>query len=305
MSGKTIESGMSSRTPSPNPDLVLLGGDSRAAAAITARLPHARCRMVVRRRGPGDRVVVEDYLAIPDALPLAGSTIVNCVGTDSGSPEQLDKLNRQVPLAWAQAAQARSARAFVHLSSFSVFARREMVGLDSPLAPVTPYGRSKLAAEQALAGISGGKLAVSLLRVPILISPPTTGGQRDKLAALLRLLRLARLRPAPVLPIKRAMLSYDGLATAVSMLLETPQAVACAADPMPFSYELVAAVAREQGMRLAPLPVPRSAAAAVARMAPGLHERLLTSMHLADEDNLLVRRKDFLRLREIVALHLA
>lgn len=296
---------MNPRDLPANLDLVLLGGDSRAAAAIATRFPAARMRLVTRRAGPGHRQRLDDYCAVPEAYSLTGATIVNCVGTDSGRAEVLDKLNRQVPLAWARAARDQGARAFIHLSSFSVYARQDLVGLDSALAPVSPYGRSKLAAERDLARLAGAGLAISLLRVPILVSPPEVAGSRDKLAALVALLRLTRLRPAPSPPIKRAMLSYQGLAAAVGTLLQSPQDVACAADPEPFSFELIAALAREQRVGMLTVPVPRPAAGLVARMSPGIHERLFTSMALAAADNILAQRSDFLRLREIIAMHLA
>lgn len=285
--------------------LIILGADSRAAAAITARFPETRVVGVARRPGAGERLVVDDYATVPDDAPLTGAQVINCVGSDRGTPEDLHKLNCAVPVAWARAARDRGAEGFVHLSSFSVFARQGEVGMDSPLDTRSDYGRSKRAAEEELKALAGEGFAVSRLRMPILVSPPVPGGPDDKLGLLMKLVRVSRLRPRLARPIARAMLSYDGLAEAVCRLVNAPQPLTCAADPEPFSYELVGEVARNSGIRLASVPLPGSATALVARFAPGLHERLFTSMALADDDNLLAQGGNFLRLRAIVGMHFA
>lgn len=283
--------------------LVLVGGDSRAAAAIGARNRGRRIISVARRDGPGERVLTPDYRTVPSATPLADATIVNCVGTDQGSAGELAALNFEVPVAWATAAAGAGARQFVQLSSFSVYGRRETIGRDTPPAPESDYGKSKHDAEAALSQIDG--VAVGIVRVPILVSPAGAVGAPDKLARLASMAARARAVPAPADRVERSMISYDAMARAVELLEADPRPLAIAADPQPFTYDLLAEVAREAGLSVTRIPVPRFAARLLARAVPGLADRLFASSVLAPEANMLAGQGDFLRLRAVIASHFA
>ena len=282
--------------------LVLVGGDSRAAAAIAARNAGRRIVLVVRRGGSGERATVRDYREIPDGLKLAGATVVNCVGIDRGPPQELHRANVEVPLNWVHATARMGGRLFVQISSFSVYGRRELIGHDTPPAPESDYGRSKRDAEVALSSLNIDA-AISVLRVPILVSPAGAAGPPDKLAQLARLAARAHVVPAPARPVERSMISYDAMARAVALLEAEPQPLAVAADPEPFTYDLLAAAALAGGSRVVRVPVPRLATQFLAPIAPGIVERLFASNVLADEANLLAKRDDFARLPAIIASH--
>lgn len=283
--------------------LILVGGDSRAAAAIAARNAGRRVVSIARRPGNGERILADDYRSVPAGLQFAGATVVNCVGTDRGEPDTLHALNVAVPITWAQAAAAGGARQFVQISSFSVYGRRARVDAESPLAPASDYGRSKRDAEAALAQVSG--IRVSVLRVPILVSPAGAAGAPDKLAQLAALASRTHMVPAPSRDIERAMISYDAMARGVELLEANPRPLAIVADPQFFSYHLLAEVAREAGLSIARIPVPGFASALLARAAPSLADRLFASSMLAPDANLLTGHGDYLRLRAIIASHFA
>lgn len=283
--------------------LILVGGDSRAAAAIAARNAGRRIVSIARRDGPGERIATDDYRSVPGGVPFEDATIVNCVGTDRGDAATLEALNIAVPIAWAQAAAAGGARQFIQISSFSVYGRRTRIDHDSPLDPTSDYGRSRRDADAALAKLPG--IAISALRVPILVSLAGAAGTPDKLAQLAGLAARAHLVPAPSRAVARAMISYDAMARAVALLEADPRPLAIAADPQPFTYDLLAQVAREAGVSMARIPVPGVASALLARVAPGIADRLFASSVLAPEANLLTGHGDFLRLTAVIASHFA
>ena len=290
--------------PASDGPLVLVGCDSRAAAAIARRAGHENVIGIGRRAGSGQRLIVADYAQVPAELQLAGATIVNCVGTDRGSPDALRHLNIEVPCAWSRAARERGARQLVQLSSFSVYGRTERVTRSTQPAPQGDYGRSKLVAEQALA-VEPGPLPVSILRVPILVAPSGTAGVPDKLAQLAALAKRAHAVPRPHRRIERSMLTYDGLAASVERVIAQTPSLACAADPEPFTYALLAEAAREQGLTVISIPVPAIASALLHKAAPGLHDQLFSSSLLDGEDNILGGETGFLRLREVITSHFA
>jgi len=291
-------------TPDPDmPMFILIGANSRSARAICTRVPDARLFGI--GRGGAVDAVTDDYTRVPPGVPFAGAVVINCVGSDMGDAAALDRINRAVPLTWAAEARKGGACQFIQLSSFSVYAPTNLVDASSVVDPATDYGRSKRAAEEALQSMAGEGFTVSLLRVPILVSTSRQGG-RDKLAALLRMIRVARAVPAAQPPVSRAMLTYDGLGAAVAHLADHRiPGVSAAADPLPFSYELVAACAAEAGRTFARVPVPRLMQAILSAAAPGIATRLFASMDLAASVNVLAGRSDLADLRAAIMSHFA
>ena len=281
--------------------VILLGGRSRAAAAIRAELGEERCIGIVRS-GPCERdVVTPDYAQVPGNLDLAGATIVNCVGSPLGEADALMRLNRDVPLAWVEVGRKQGARGFVHISSFSIFGPVEAVDAATPTRPTSDYGRSKLAAERALGERNVSDCPIALLRVPILV-----GGGPDKLSQLVSLGRRTGLVPAASRPTPRSMLPYAGLARAVRLAIEGRlSGPVHAADPEPFTPRMLREEAAKQGKRIRIVRLPRPATAFVAKAAPGLHASLLAPNLLADEANLIAGETGYERLRDVVARLLA
>lgn len=260
----------------------------------------------VTRGLAGSDISCDSYTHIPEGMRFEGACVINCVGTDRGTPDELAKANCDVPQAWASAALARGARQFVQLSSFSVYQETALVHADSKLQPPTAYGRSKLAAEQGLARLAAPDFAVAILRVPILVGSANASAGPTKLGALLAAIRKARVLPLPRPPVERAMLTYGGLGAAVAAIVERGhRGIAYAADPEPFSYDLVSECARVAGMRLFRLPFPIGLTAPLRKLAPGLQRRMFQSMTLAPSLNLLADASGYERLREVITADLA
>ena len=279
---------------------ILVGGASRAASAIAARLSAPVIRVVRSPARLPNEHLVEDFDRGPGTLQLAGATIVNCAGTPHGTAGELDRANRAVPLAWATAAVQQGAARFVQLSSFSVFGTAARIDDETAVGPTSDYGRSKLAAEKELASILPSE-RLTILRVPILV-----GGGNDKLAQLVALARRTGIVPAAPWPTPRSMLSYDGLAATVIASIESGRDGAfCAADPQPFEAELLAARARAAGLMMRLVRLPRPALALIRRFAPGVHSSLFQPSLLADEANAIAREGDYERMMQVIDRYIA
>ncbi|MCL2674411.1 MAG: NAD-dependent epimerase/dehydratase family protein [Defluviitaleaceae bacterium] len=108
---------------------------------------------------------------------------------------------------------------FVFLSTMAVFGKdgslrkREVIGADTPLRPINDYGKSKLAAEEALRQMEDESLSVAILRPPIVYGENCPGNYR--------MLELAA-RFAPVFPLvhnQRSMLHVDRLCGIISSII--------------------------------------------------------------------------------------
>lgn len=159
----------------------------------------------------------------------------------------------------ATAAAAGGARRFVFLSTIKVLGEATQPGWpfrdDDPPAPEDAYGRSKLAAEAALAAVPG--LDPVVLRPPLVYGPAV----RANLRALARLARSGLPLPFGRLDNRRSLVGVSNLAGAVAVGLTSPGAIGrrlLVADWNPTTAELGAALARAAGRRPLLLPVPRA-----------------------------------------------
>ena len=129
--------------------------------------------------------------------------------------ERYQQINTQATLGSAEAAQAAGIGRFVFLSSIRAqsgpISERPLSEADAP-APTDAYGRSKLAAEQGLAGLDLDWVALR----PVLVYGP---GVKANMAALLKLARLPVPLPLGGLSAKRSLLAIENLAEAVGFAL--------------------------------------------------------------------------------------
>ena len=187
-----------------------------------------------------------------------------------------DEVNHRGTARLAAAARAAGVRRFVFVSSIGAVtdASAEPVDEATPCFPATPYGRSKLAAERAVASaLAGGDCEWCILRPPLLYGP----GNPGNMERLLRLLRLPVPLPLGGLRNCRSFLYVLNLADAVKVALAHPAAageVFCLADDeMLSTSELLRALGRAAGRPVRLFGVPAGVLEFMGRLGDGC-ERL-------------------------------
>jgi nucleoside-diphosphate-sugar epimerase len=229
-----------------------------------------------------EHVAIGDLGAPVDWQPLLDGVdlVVHSAGlahADGTIPEERYRaINTEATLALARAAQAAGIRRFVFLSSIRAqsgpISDRPLSEADLP-TPTDAYGRSKLAAEQGLAGLDLDWVALR----PVLVYGP---GVKANMAALLKLARLPIPLPLGALSARRSLLAIENLAEAVAFALSE----ACparrsyiVADPEPLSVAEMLAAMRAglgRGPGLSAVPPPLLALAARLAGRPAAYERL-------------------------------
>ena len=161
------------------------------------------------------------------AAALEGCDVVVHLAAQVPAPglraEAFETVNDQGTARLVAQARAAGVRRFIHLSS--VFAVREHAH-DAPVdettapRPVTPYGRSKLAAEAHLRDFEGEGRKAVVLRPPAVYGPTARGNWR----LLLRLAATGLPLPFGGVDNRRSLIAVDNLASAIAHLVTFPEA---------------------------------------------------------------------------------
>jgi nucleoside-diphosphate-sugar epimerase len=183
---------------------------------------------------------------------LAGlDAVVHLAGIAHAGPgipeERYDRVNHRATAALAAAAHDAGVSRLVFISSIRAqtgpAADHVVSERDTP-RPTDAYGRSKLAAERAVAG-SGVPFAI--LR-PVLVYGP---GVKGNLRALMRLAALPVPLPFGALEARRSVVSLANLASAIGFVLREKASTSetyVVADPAPLTIgEIVTALRRGRG----------------------------------------------------------
>ena len=274
------------------PLIALTGATGFIGQCLLRELPKRGYRLRVLLRRPSvvpmesASAVVGD-LARPQNMSAALAdvdAVIHSAGLAhamSGLPEDdYRMLNTEATIGLARAAQRAGAKRFVFLSSIRAQSgptADRVLTEDVVATPTDAYGRSKLAAEQALAGLDLDWVALRLVLV-------YGAGVKGNMAELIRFARTPYPLPLGALHARRSLLALDNLVTAVDAVLAAPQPLRrplIVADPEAVTVpQMITALRRGLGRRPGLLPVPPALIEAILRAAgrTEVYERLAGSL---------------------------
>jgi nucleoside-diphosphate-sugar epimerase len=229
-------------------------------AVVTAFAQERRALRAAMRRPPqppfppGVEIVRQPDLSQPlDWAPLLGGIdqVIHLAGiahTGGVAAQLYDRVNRQATAEFAAAAARAGARQFVFVSSIRAqsgpSADHALTERDAA-EPIDAYGRSKLAAEEA---VRSSGVPFTTLR-PVLVYGP---GVKGSFALLLRAARWPLPLPVNDFVNRRSLLGIDNLISALRFVISTPAAIGqtyVVADPgmPPRLADVTATIRKAQG----------------------------------------------------------
>ncbi|MBP3329783.1 MAG: NAD-dependent epimerase/dehydratase family protein [Clostridia bacterium] len=125
------------------------------------------------------------------------------------------EVNRDLVLKVAEKAKKENVKQFVFLSSMSVYGVEEgVITKDTPPAPKSNYGKSKIQAEELLEKLKSDSFKVAILRPPMVYGDGCKGNYQ-------MLVKFAKMLPVfPDYENKRSMIHVDNLSAFVKSLID-------------------------------------------------------------------------------------
>jgi len=205
------------------------------------------------RKGIGPKTITNDIgkdpiVGLTDIKPQAVFHLAGRVHRlDEGGDAEAEHLRVTVDgtTYLLQAAAEAGVKAFVFFSTVAVMPEGLASELDekTPPAPTTPYGRSKLRAEELVVAMNGTSgMRTVCLRLPMVYGP----GHKGQLPRMIASIDRGVFPPLPQYPGKRSLLHVDDAVDAAILVAQRPEAagkVYIVAEPRPYSsreiYEIV------------------------------------------------------------------
>lgn len=267
---------------------VVIGGGSRLARHLKAVLPVDSkyiCRNVT---DAANEVAATSYLEYHSELLSGASTVVNCVGTATGSESTMRNVNVHAALYALEAAISAGAQHFIQISSLSVYGKATELNLRTPEMPSSSYGRSKKTADDELHRRAKGKIKLSIIRLPMLydLEGPS------KLKMLMKIWSMLGFFVMPRGDVRRSMMGYALAAEVITRVASSPEAVGkiIAADPVPFSFtKAMHSTQKNHYGNLKLIRLPQLAVIFIKYLSPSLYYSLLQSSFVEHNENYAVQ----------------
>ncbi len=265
----------------PDPQLLIIGGNSAIARHLLALYPSARA---IARAGHDPRVrAVGCYTRLGPRDFEGVDTVINCAGIVTGDAAMLHAVNVTLQNQLAETARAAGARRFVAIGSFSVFGGCQQIDDTTLPCPEDHYGASKLAGERGLQRLQTADFSTLSVALPAIVGTARVG----KMERMIHWWQRIGTWPMPAGDVTRSMIGTEGAARVLAAAaVQDWTGRILAADPVAFRYRRVARWLREDvGDRFGLLPLPPALLAPIRRGAPRLYRSLMTDSHLADISN--------------------
>jgi len=193
-------------------------------------------------------------------------------------------INRDYPYELASKAKRAGVKQFVFLSTIAVYGESEtFLTEDTPCKPFTPYGKSKLEAEQKLRSLEDENFTVSIIRPPMIYGKNAPGN----IQTLIKLIKKAPLLPFGDIRNKRTFVYIDNLIQMIDTIIEQKASgTFLAGDTTPLSTStLIQLIAEAMDKKIILFKLP-FLSIFLQKLKPSLYQKLYTNLEIDNRKTL-------------------
>lgn len=197
---------------------------------------------------------------------------------DGASDEEYERVNVAQTLYLAQKAKASGVKQFVFMSTIAVHGEdRKAIDENTACAPVSPYGKSKLSAEQELLKLEDEHFKIAIIRPPMVYGKNAPGN----IQSLTRLIQKFPILPLGGIQNRRSFVYVGNLCHLVSeVLLQQKSGIFLCADDVPLSTtRLCELIAQGLGKKVWLVKLPFFETA-VKKLKPAIYQRLYGNLEV-------------------------
>lgn len=202
------------------------------------------------------------------------------------SYEKYHEINVEYPFELAKLAKENGVKQFIFISTIAVYGEdEEQLDENTICNPITPYGKTKLVAENELLKLNDDNFIVSIIRPPMIYGKNAPGN----IDSLVKLVKKVPIIPLGGIENKRSFISIQNLCHLIDIMIEKQKSgVFLASDDKPLSTStLIQLIAKnlDKKIYLVKIPLFESLLKIV---KPSFHKRLYGSLEV---DNSITKKK--------------
>ena len=191
--------------------------------------------------------------------PIDADVVIHCAGLAHSrgySSEDYFEINSKLTIDFAQHCM-KTVSHFIYLSSLIVYGEGNvgLINSNSPLEPISAYGKSKVEAEKGLLQLQNKDYKVSILRLPLVYGRGVSGNLRTLVRFSKYIFVLPRFKN------QRAMINLQFIVEFVESIIKKPtsESIFILVDKEPYgSVDIIRSLRSKRGLRSLVLPFPKS-----------------------------------------------
>ncbi len=201
------------------------------------------------------------------------------------SYEKYREINVDYPIKLAKLAKQNGIKQFVFISSIAVYGEdEERLAEDTICNPITPYGKSKLEAEEEFLKLNDENFIVSIIRPPMIYGKDAPGN----IDSLIKLIKKIPIIPLGGIENKRSFISIQNLCHMIDeVIVQQKSGIFLASDDEPLSTsKLIELIAKNLDKKVYLIKIPFFESL-LKVLKPAFHKRLYGSLEI---DNTLTKQ---------------